>query len=373
MALTDPRESVSTTPAETSGSSVVLAADYLTQRGGAERVVLAMTRAFPASRIVTAAYHPDQTYPEFATRSIETLWPDRVGPLRRDPRLAMPVLASAWSGRQVEAEVVLASSSGWAHGVRTDGRKVVYCHNPARWLYQPEDYFGGAGAAMRAARPLVAAAAPALRRWDRRAARSADVYLANSTSVRDRIWRVYGIEARLLHPPVMLRPDDELDPVPGLEPGFLLTVSRARGYKNTALVVQAARQVPGARLVVVGHLEPEDQGPDVLSLSGISDARLRWLYANASALVAASHEDFGLTPVEANTFGTPVVALRAGGYLDSITEGVNGIFFDHEDAGEAARAIEELDRWQLDRAAVMAHAERFGLDSFVRTLQDICS
>lgn len=371
MALTDPRESASTTGASRPG--VVLAADYLTQRGGAERVVLAMTRAFPESRIVTAAYHPEQTYPEFASREIETLWPDRVGPLRRDPRLAMPVLASAWSGRPVDADVVLASSSGWAHGVRTDGRKVVYCHNPARWLYQPDDYFGGAGAAMRVARPMVGAASPLLRRWDRKAALSADVYLANSTSVRDRIWRVYGIEAELLHPPVMLRPDDELDPVPGLEPGFLLTVSRARGYKNTALVVRAARRIPGARLVVVGHLEAEDQGDDVLALSGISDARLRWLYANAGALVAASHEDFGLTPVEANTFGTPVVALRAGGYLDSITEGVNGIFFDREDEGDIARAVEELRRWDLDRGSVMEHARRFGLESFVESLQRYCA
>lgn len=373
MARTEPAGSAGASGAGSGRPHVVLAADYLTQRGGAERVVLAIAQAFPAARIVTAAYHPEQTYPEFRTRAIETLWPDRVGPLRRDPRLAMPVLAQAWSSRPVDADVVLASSSGWAHGARTEGRKIVYCHNPARWLYQPDDYFGGAGGAMRAARPLVRAASPLLRRWDRSAALSADLYLANSTSVRERIRRVYGIDAELLHPPVMLRPDDELDPVPGLEPGFLLTVSRARGYKNTALVVRAARRVAGARLVVVGHLEPEDEGGDVLSLSGISDARLRWLYANAGALVAASHEDFGLTPVEANTFGTPVVALRAGGYLDSITEGVNGVFFDREDEASAAEAIEELRRWDPDRAAIAAHAARFGLDPFIARLRELCA
>jgi glycosyltransferase involved in cell wall biosynthesis len=353
--------------------SVTVVADYLTQRGGAERVVLAMAKAFEDARILTAAYAPDLTYPDFRDRAIDTLWVDRVPTLQRDPRLALPLLAKAWNGASVSSDVALCSSSGWAHGVRAEARKVVYCHNPARWLYQPDDYFAGAGRALRLARPLVAAMAGPLRRWDRRAAGSADLYLANSTSVRDRIRTVYGLDAEVLHPPVMLSASEGLDPVPGLEPGFLLTVSRARGYKNTQLVMDAVKRLPGARLVVVGAVAEMDADTQVHAVTGVPDAQLRWLYANASALIAASHEDFGLTPVEANTFGTPVVALRAGGYLDSVTEGLNGVFFDEENPASVADAVRQLEKLDLDRDAVAAYATRFGFEHFSARLRAVCA
>lgn len=352
--------------------SVTVVADYLTQRGGAERVVVAMARAFADARILTAAYAPDLTYPDFRGRDIDTLWVDRVPPLQRDPRKALPLLAGAWNRARVSTDVALCSSSGWAHGVPTDGRKVVYCHNPARWLYQADDYFAGAGRALRLARPVVGALSGRLRAWDRRAALSADVYLANSTSVRDRIRAVYGIDAEVLHPPVMLTPSDVLEPVPGIEPGFLLTVSRARGYKNTQLVIDAVTKLPGRQLVVVGAVAEPDAHPQVRAVSGVPDAQLRWLYAHATALVAASHEDFGLTPVEANTFGTPVVALRAGGYLDSVVEGLNGVFFDEEDPASVADAVRRLDQMGLDRAAVAAYATRFGFEHFSARLRELC-
>ena len=111
----------------TGSPSVALAADYLTQRGGAERVVLAMSAAFPEAGILAAAYDPESTYPEFADRRITTLWPDRIGAFRSDPRRAFPVLAPTWSRALVDADVTVVSSSGWAHGVRTTGRKIVYC------------------------------------------------------------------------------------------------------------------------------------------------------------------------------------------------------------------------------------------------------
>lgn len=357
----------------TGSPSVALAADYLTQRGGAERVVLAMSAAFPEAGILAAAYDPESTYPEFADRRITTLWPDRIGAFRSDPRRAFPVLAPTWSRALVDADVTVVSSSGWAHGVRTTGRKIVYCHNPARWLYQRDDYFQGFDGVMRALRPASAPVAPLLRRWDRKGARDADLYLVNSTSVRRRVREVYGIEAEVLHPPVMLRPDDAQEPIPGIEPGFLLTVSRARGYKNAALLAEAVSSLPDTRLVVVGE-PPEGVDPRrVQAVSGISDAQLTWLYANAEALLAASHEDFGLTPVEANTFGTPVVALRFGGYLDSVAEGVNGVFFDTESASSVRAGIVELRRLGLDRDRVADHARRFALGPFVARLRELAT
>ena len=119
-----------------SAPRVAIAHDYLTQRGGAERVVLALTRAFPDAPVYTTLFDPASTFPEFSSVDVRTSGLNRVSAFRRDHRLALPVLAMAANSIRIDADVVIASSSGWAHGFRTSGAKVVYCYSPARWLYQ---------------------------------------------------------------------------------------------------------------------------------------------------------------------------------------------------------------------------------------------
>ncbi len=121
--------------------AVAIVHDYLTQRGGAERVVLAMHRAFPAAPIYTSLYEPDLTFPEFRDVDVRPSYLNRSQLLRRHHRLALPLLAHAFSKIEVDEKIVLCSSSGWAHGIHTTGTKLVYCHCPARWLYKRADYF----------------------------------------------------------------------------------------------------------------------------------------------------------------------------------------------------------------------------------------
>jgi glycosyltransferase involved in cell wall biosynthesis len=155
----------------------------------------------------------------------------------------------------------------------------------------------------------------------------------------------------------------------GIEPGYYLTVSRPRGYKNTAVACQAVQSVPGARLVVVGGLPPHPAGGQwseaITGLSCVNDATLRWLYANCEALIAPAFEDFGLTPVEAAVFGKPTVALRAGGYLDTVAEDVTGVFATFACPDEFAAAIERLQRRRFNPSVLRAHGSLFGLDRFV--------
>lgn len=352
---------------------VAIVHDYLTQRGGAERVVLSMLREFPDARLVTSVYDPGGTYREFEKYPVETLWLDRVSLLRRDPRRALPLLAKAFSSLQIsDVDVVISSSSGWAHGVRSDVPKIVYCHNPARWLHQTEDYAAEHRLPVRVA--LEALRGP-LTRWDHRAAASATKYLANSTAVRDRVRLTYGIDAEVLHPSVGIDPAGAYEPVVGLEPGFLLSVSRRRAYKNAEVVARAVEQVPGERLVLVGGLpEPSDGrawSDRVVGLTGVSDAQLRWLYANCSGLLALGHEDFGLTPLEANVFGKPVVCLRAGGYLDTVVDGRTGVLVDRLAVDEVADGICRLRATAWDVEAVQDHAQAFSTASFGGKLRDI--
>lgn len=307
---------------------IVLAHDYLTQRGGAERVALALANELRPAQFVTSVYNPRSTFSEFESTRPSVSFLQRWRFARNDPRVALPFLPIAWSRRKrIDADVVVCSSSGWAHGVplRPGAKKVVYCHNPARWLYQSEDYLDGQPGIVRLVLSLLR---PALKKWDLKAARSADVYIANSTSVAARIKQAYGIDAEVIYPPLSMATHGTISRPAGSPGGeFYLTVGRARGYKNTHVLVEAFREMPQETLVVVG--ERVDNAPEnVVVLTGIADAELGWLYKNARALLSVSREDFGLTPIEANSHGTPALVLRAGGFLDSTIEGVTGSFIE---------------------------------------------
>jgi glycosyltransferase involved in cell wall biosynthesis len=351
---------------------VALVHDYLTQKGGAERVVLALCRAFPDAPLYTSLYDPATTFPEFQDHEVRPLWLDRVSPLRRRHRLALPLLPLVFSTSRVDADVVVCSSSGWAHGVRTGGRKIVYCHSPAKWLYRRRDYLGEHPS--EAAKVGLRLLDPYLRRFDRRAAASANIYIANSTFVSEQIRAAYGIDAEVLHPPASLGADGPAEAVPGIEPGFLLTVARLLPYKHVSETVAAFRLLANQRLVVVGEgpgrAALQASLPDNVRLLGeATDARLRWLYANCAGLVAASREDFGLTPVEAAAFGKPVAALRFGGFFDTVVVGVNGLLFERPEPGAIAEAVEALLGHDWDEGAIRRHADAFSEERFIQRIQ----
>ena len=350
-------------------SKVVIVHDYATQRGGAERVALDLLRAFPGARLVTSCWDPQNTYPEFSRYEVETLWLDRVASLRRDPRRAFPFLASAFSQHVIaDADIVICSSSGWAHRVQTKAPKIVYCHNPARWLYQPHDYFAGVPTWMRA---RFVDSSRSLRCSDAMAAHGAARYVVNSSAVAGRVRSAYGIESRVVPPARGLTPDGPMQPIPGIEPGFLLTISRPRNYKHTDAVCEAVASLPDERLVVVGGSRTRAWPLGVTAVNQLSDAELRWLYANATGLVAVAYEDFGLTPVEAQAFGLPAVALRAGGYLDSCVENLTAVLVDAPTPAHVAGGIRALHARTWDADAIKQCGERYSTPVFAARMHHI--
>ncbi len=358
-------------------TKVAIAHDYLTQRGGAERVVLAMLRTFPEATIYTTVYDPDGTFPEFRQARISTTPLGRIPLLRRDHRVGLPLYPHAvGSAPVIEADVLLCSTTGFAHGFRTTGRKLVYCHSPARFIYLADEYLGPRarrgplGLALKALHPY-------LRAWDQRAAASADSYLANSTVVSQRIRDVYGITAEVIPAPPALSTAVEPAPVDHLvahDSGHHLIVSRLLPYKNVHHAVNAFGDLPEERLVIVGtgpmsaeldRISP----PNVTILRGISDGELATLYRGAKALIAPSYEDYGLTPLEAGVFGTPTLALRAGGYLDTVREGVSGSFFDEPTSHAIRDAVVANSSRRWDRGAVERHVAQFAEPRFASTLR----
>lgn len=351
---------------------VTVAHDYCTQRGGAERVALILLQGLGEAELVTALHAPDHTFAGFREYRVRTSELQRVKAFKNDPRRAFPLMAWAWDRLEaVETDAVVCSSSGWSHGLRVpDGvRKVVYCHNPARWLYQPEDYLLDRSRAVASA---VKTMSPGLRRWDRRAAHTADLYVANSTTVAKRIKETYDIDALVVNPPSALDPAGQLEPVPGIEPGFLLSVGRGRGYKHIDVLAEAIGRYAKDQLVVVGGYDGVERLPYVTRLEGIPDDQLRWLYANARAVVSLSHEDFGLTPVEGFGFGTPAVLLRGGGFLDSMQEGVTGTFADSPTPAAFIEALERLPG-SYDTDGILRHSRLYTREKFQSTMRELVS
>ncbi len=371
--------------------AVAIVHDYLTQRGGAERVVLAMHRAFPAAPIYTSLYEPDLTFPEFRDVDVRPSYLNRSQLLRRHHRLALPLLAHTFSKIEVDEKIVLCSSSGWAHGIHTTGTKLVYCHCPARWLYKRADYFRKSqdvrnerrhpatsldeihtsfvfGNSLRAVTPI-------LRRWDRRAAASASAYYTNSSAVSDEISSVYGIRALIISPPPLCDVDGPVEkPRTLANDGYFLVVSRLLPYKNLDRILSVFAERPDLELVVVGTgpLEKtlqQSATPNINLLGNVSDSELRWLYEHARALIAPAFEDYGLTPLEAASFGKPTIALKKGGYLETVSEGTSGYFFENLDVSSVSGAIDRLIEHPIDRDEIRDHASRFSEERFVSTLR----
>jgi glycosyltransferase involved in cell wall biosynthesis len=232
----------------------------------------------------------------------------------------------------------------------------VYCHAPARWLY------GGGhllDARQRALRPFVSA----LRSWDRGAARRAHLYIANSLEVRARIRAEYGVEAPVVYPPV------DIDRFTPQERGErLLVVSRLLPYKRVDVVVDAATRA-GIPLDVVGTGPAladlhRRAGPRVEFHGRITDDEVRELMQRCRALCVAGREDFGITSVEANAAGKPVVAFAAGGSLETLEEAVTGSFFSRRTPEDVLDAIRRCELIDTPPAIIAAAARKFSRHAF---------
>lgn len=342
-----------------SWDSVALVHDYLNQNGGAERVVLALSDIWPDAPIYTSLYRPDSTLPGFKDREVRTSIVDRI-PVDKAFRNLLPLYPLAFrSLGTLRQDLVVSSSSGWGHAVRTSPNSlhVVYCHTPARWLYGGE--YLGSSYRQAVLKPF----GWSLRKWDRAAASRADLYIANSATTRDRIKKVYVREAPIVYPPVEV---GRFTPTARGE--RLLVVSRLLPYKRVDVVVQAAKRA-GIGLDVVGTGPAlaelrEMAGPTVIFHGKLSDGAVTELMEKCRALCVAAEEDFGITPVEAMAAGKPVVALGAGGVLETVIDKVTGSFFDRHNADEVLAAIKRSDSIESGPERIAQHAQRFSTETF---------
>jgi glycosyltransferase involved in cell wall biosynthesis len=340
--------------------------DYFTQLGGAEKVAEELMRMLPSARLHSTVALPDRMPPGLVDVPVETSWMQKLPGMRRYYRLYFLLYPLAVPSLDLSPyDLVLSSSSGYAKGVRTnrDAIHVCYCHTPMRWAWSFESY--SAREKMGAARRLLLPhLVRGLRQWDESASRQPDHFIANSHTVAARIRRVYGRFAEVIHPPIDLerfRESSEQD-------DYYIVLARLISYKRIDLAVQACTQL-GRRLLVIGDGPDRarlmaNAGPTISFLGRLSDAEVEHYAARCRALIFPGDEDFGMAPLEIAAAGRPTIAYRAGGALETIVDGVTGIFFDRQDPEDLAAAITRFERIDWSPATLRHHAVGFGSDVF---------
>jgi glycosyltransferase involved in cell wall biosynthesis len=359
-------------PPPRAAQRVALVHDFLIGVRGAERVFFEICELYPDADVFSPIYDEAGTEGRLAGRNVQTSFLQRLHPGQRTFRKLMPLYPAAIRSFDLSGyDLVISSSSAWAHAVRCDSgaTHVCYCHNPFRYAWNAREQ-----TLVNHAAPTRAALRMILRRWrtwDFIAAQRVDRYVANSDTTRRRIARYFDRDATVLHPPVETRRF-----TPAREVGDAYVVlSELMPHKRIDIAVQAFNAL-GLPLVVVGN-GPDARrlrrlaGPTITFTGRVSDAAAADILARAKALVVTATEEFGIAAVEAQAAGRPVIAVHDGGARETVIDGVTGTFFDSADAGALATAVRRFDPLAIDPAACVDNARRFDVEHFRRGMRAV--
>lgn len=363
---------------------IALVHDYLNEAGGAERVLRVLADMYPEAPIYTSFAKKGSALSLFADKKvIESPWGWflRIGRFYSYFRMFLP-----WVWRSIDLtgyDCIITSCSGYiARGfrVKDSARVIAYCHTPPKWLYgydTPTD-----GKRTWWGKLYLFCAGPYVRYFDYTSAQRVNMWVANSQEVAKRIRKFYRAESRVIYPPVVIHavPDDwDRKPLENTDT-YYLAVARVVGAKGLELAALAARATR-RHLVIAGEFVGGTRilnrlralgGRWVTYTGRVDDSELARLYTGATAYIAlARDEDFGMTVVEAMGHGIPVVAVKSGGYKETVTEGETGIFIGAYTASAVAEAIALIEGKRWDKKTLVARARAFSRSRFERAMREV--
>jgi glycosyltransferase involved in cell wall biosynthesis len=347
---------------------VAIVCSWLNQYGGAERVLDVLHEMWPEAPVYTSAYVPEAMPAAYRAWDIRTSFMQRLPGLRTQFQKYLPLFPLAFEQFDLAGyDLVIDNSSAFSYGVitRPETLHVSYCLTPARFLWNYHDYVRREGLGT-GAQVALAPFLTGLRLWDRAAADRVDEFVAISTLIQARIRKFYRRDAAMIAPPI----DCGRFVVGRGEGDYYLIVSRLIPYKRIDIAIEACKRV-GARLKIAGQGRDRERlesiaggSPLVEFLGYVPDAEMPGLWAGCRAFIFPGEEDFGITPLEANAAGRPVVAYAAGGPLDTVVEGRTGRFFAEPTADSLAAVLASLDPAEFEPAALRAHAESYDVPVF---------
>lgn len=358
---------------------VAVVHEWLAGYAGSERVVEQMLQVFPqADLFAIVDFLPPAERAMLGGRAVQTSFIQKMPLARRYFRGYLPLMPLAVEQWDLSAyDIILSSSHAVAKGVltRADQLHISYVHTPLRYAWDlSHEYLRQARLGWGPRGLLARALLHYLRLWDRASADRVDVFLANSRYVAQRIEKTYRRASRVLYPPV----DVHKVAAQTQKQDYYLAASRLVPYKRIDLIVEAFREMPDRKLVVIGdgpqRKKIERRATANIQLLGYQDdqALARHL-EQAKALVFAADEDFGILPVEAQAAGTPVICLGRGGATETVRDGETGIFFHEQSAEAIVQAVRQFEASGVseDAASISRWADRFNSQRFREELATV--
>lgn len=358
---------------------IALVHDYLTQRGGAERVFELLCKRYPNADIFTSLYAPETTI-DLGTRQVGTTALQNIPGATKYFRLMAPFYFSAFQALDLQDyDLIISSTTSFAKAVRKrpGALHICFCHNVTRFLWDTQSYLREYSDYKYMA-PLLEKIFRAMRKEDFKYAQEPDIYIANSSIVARRIQRFYGKPAIVINYPI----DNKKFHYSENKDRYYMVSSRLLSYKRIDVIIEAFNWL-GWPLLISGD-GPEREKLESRALKNIrflgyvSDAERSHLMANARSVIVAALEDYGLVPVEANASGTPVIAYGAGGVLDTQVPGKTGVFFKRQTPEAIHAALLEASEIPWDYSKIRNHAlSQFSEEAFFgkveRVLEEVCS
>ncbi|MBL7155153.1 MAG: glycosyltransferase [Candidatus Portnoybacteria bacterium] len=356
---------------------IALVHDYLIRFGGAERVFLNLQKIFPQAEIYTLLYNQKKMGRYFPNTKIHTSFLQKFPFSQRYHRILAPLIPAAVESLDLrDFDLVVSSSSAFIKGLvlRPKVIHICYCHNPARFLWDYASEYNGGPSFLR--KILL----HYLRLWDRAAANRVDYFIANSKTTAQRIKKYYDREARVIYPAIGTVPEIQslrtVSQGQSLSSEYFLIVSQLTPYKRIDLAIDAFNKLE-LPLVIIGQGRHRKRlqkmaRSNIKFLGWQPDEVVRQYLQNCLAFIFPGEDDFGIAPVEAMSFGKPVLAYRQGGATETILEGITGEFFDDPVTEALADGIRRL-KMNLNNYSplvIKKRAEKFSQERFEREIKE---
>lgn len=352
---------------------IALVHDYMMQEGGAEKVLRVFKDVYKNAPTYTLLFKPAKMGDDLRDWDIRTSFLQRIPFLKNRYRWLLPFMPAATESYDLSGfDVVLSSSSAFAKGVLTPPgtTHICYCHTPTRYLWSDAHSYVEELPTNRIVKALLPIMLHRIRVWDRMSADRVDAFIANSKTVAERIRKYYDRDAEVIYPPV----ETSKFSVAKDKEDYFLAGGRLVPYKRFDLIIEAFNRT-GLPLVIFGDGPLFDEyvrmaRPNIRFAGRVSDEWRAELYAKARAFINPQEEDFGITAVEAMASGTPVIAYRKGGAVETVIENETGVFFDEQEWEDLAATVIRFDDMTFDPLKIREHAMTFDVEIFKKKIHN---
>ena len=360
---------------------IAIVHDFLTYFGGAERVLASLHDLYPEAPIYTLLYDKDKMKRYFPDAKIRTSFLNKLPKfIRKRKKYLLPLMPTAAETFDLrDFDIVISSSNSFAKGIITKPKTVhiCYCHAPTRFLWDWHYNYLNENKIKGIKKVLMLPFLHYMRMWDKSASERVDQFIANSQNTADKIKKFYRRESVVIYPPAITGKLKVHKVKSQKSDNYFLIVSRLSPYKRIDIAVEAFNKL-GLPLIIIGDGQDrkrlEKMAEKNIKFLGFQpDEKLGQYYQNCYAFIFPGEDDFGITPVEAMSFGKPVLAFRKGGLIETIIEGITGEFFDDPIPEILADGIRRLKNNynNYNPEKIAAYAEKFSKKKFKKDIKNI--